>query len=86
MGNVAQTYSTLGRHSEALAMFESVLELRRRVLPAGHHDIGQSLFFGVLPYMLFADCDGMGCDLTCRYGHEQCRPNVLYAGNVLGSA
>ena len=42
MGNVAQMYSALGRHSEALAMFESVLELRRRLLPADHPDIGQS--------------------------------------------
>ncbi len=75
MGNVAQMYSALGRHSEALAMFESVvefndrvdgntpdlgeghkvfppllesvLELKRRLLPADHPDIGegQKLFF-----------------------------------------
>ncbi len=75
MGNVAQTYSALGRHSEALAMFESVvefnhrvpgntpdlgeghkvfppllesvLELKRRLLPADHPDIGEwhKLFF-----------------------------------------
>ncbi len=44
MSNLAQTYSTLGKHSDALAMFESVLELRRRVLPADHPDIGQSHF------------------------------------------
>ena len=40
MGNLASTYSALGRHSEALAMEESVLEFRRRVLPAEHPDIG----------------------------------------------
>ena len=40
MGNLANTYSALGRHSEALAMKESVLEFRRRVLPAEHPDIG----------------------------------------------
>ena len=40
MGNLAQTYSALGRHSEALAMRESVLEFRRRVLPAEHPHIG----------------------------------------------
>ena len=41
MGNLANTYSALGRHSDALAMKESVLEFRRRVLPADHPDIGE---------------------------------------------
>ena len=41
MGNLAQTYSALGRHSDALAMKESVLEFFRRVLPADHPDIGE---------------------------------------------
>ena len=41
MGNLARTYSALGRHSEALAMQESVLEFRRRVLPSDHPDIGE---------------------------------------------
>jgi hypothetical protein len=41
MGNLAATYFELGRHSEALAMRESVLEFRRRVLPAEHPDIGE---------------------------------------------
>jgi hypothetical protein len=41
MGNLAATYSELGRHSEALAMEESVLEFYRRVLPADHPDIGE---------------------------------------------
>ena len=41
MGNLASTYSALGRHSDALAMQESVLELYRRVLPADHPDIGE---------------------------------------------
>ena len=41
MSNLASTYSELGRHSDALAMQESVLELRRRVLPADHPDIGE---------------------------------------------
>ena len=41
MSNLAQTYSALGRHSDALAMKESVLEFRRRVLPADHPDIGE---------------------------------------------
>jgi hypothetical protein len=41
MSNLASTYSALGRHADALAMEERVLELRRRVLPADHPDIGE---------------------------------------------
>ena len=41
MSNLAQTYSALGRHSDAVAKQESVLEFRRRVLPADHPDIGE---------------------------------------------
>ena len=41
MNNLASTYSDLGRHSDALAMGESVLEFYRRVLPADHPDIGE---------------------------------------------
>ncbi len=41
MSNLASTYSALGRHTEALAMKERVLEFRRRVLPEDHPDIGE---------------------------------------------
>ena len=41
MNNLAQTYSALGRHSDALALKEQVLEFRRRVLPANHPSIGE---------------------------------------------
>ncbi len=41
MNNLASTYSDLGRHSEALAMEERVLECDRRVLPEDHPDIGE---------------------------------------------
>jgi hypothetical protein len=41
MGNVASTLGDLGRHTEALAMFEKTLSFLRRVLHAGHSDIGQ---------------------------------------------
>ena len=41
MGNVALTYSALGRHADALAMLERVLEFQRRVLPADHPSIGE---------------------------------------------
>ncbi len=41
MNNLASTYSALGRHADALALFEQVLEFQRRVLPANHPDIGE---------------------------------------------
>ncbi len=41
MGNLAVTFSALGRHADALAMEEQVLEFQRRVLPANHPDIGE---------------------------------------------
>jgi hypothetical protein len=41
MNNLATTYSALGRHADALAMLEQVLEFDRRVLPANHPNIGE---------------------------------------------
>ena len=41
MGNLAQIYRYVGRHADALAMFERTLEFQRRVLPANHPDIGE---------------------------------------------
>ena len=41
MNNLASTYSELGRHADALALGEQVLEFQRRVLPANHPDIGE---------------------------------------------
>ncbi len=41
MNNLASTYGALGRHADALAMKERVLEFLRRVLPADHPDIGK---------------------------------------------
>jgi hypothetical protein len=41
MNNLATTYRNLGRHADALAMGEEVLELQRRVLPANHPHIGE---------------------------------------------
>jgi hypothetical protein len=40
MGNLAATYSDLGRHQDALVMKEKTLEFRRRVLPENHPNIG----------------------------------------------
>jgi hypothetical protein len=41
MNNLALTYRDLGRHMDALAMGEEVLEFQRRVLPANHPHIGE---------------------------------------------
>ena len=41
MSHLASSYSDLGRHEDALAMEERVLEFRRRVLPEDHPDIGE---------------------------------------------
>ena len=40
MNNLANTYSALGRHQDALVMQEKTLEFRRRVLPENHPHIG----------------------------------------------
>ncbi len=40
MNNLATSYLTIGRHQDALVMQEKTLELRRRVLPENHPDIG----------------------------------------------
>ena len=53
MNELGVSYSKLGRHSEALAMRESVLEFYRRVLPADHPDIGEGRVWGVLLRVLF---------------------------------
>jgi hypothetical protein len=48
MGNLANTYSQLGRHQEALALKEKTLEFQRRVLPENHECIGVTWLCGVL--------------------------------------
>ena len=40
MGNIASTFGDLGRQAKAWAMFDKTLSFLRRVLPAGHPDIG----------------------------------------------
>ena len=43
MGNLAASYSRLGRHQEAVEMREKTLEFYRRVLPENHPDIGEGV-------------------------------------------
>jgi hypothetical protein len=40
MISLAITYSDLGRHEDALALYQKVLQNRRRLLPEDHHLIG----------------------------------------------
>ena len=59
MGNLANSYSDLGRHEEALAMMERVLEFDRSVLPENHPDIGEG-------HVRRGDCMRLvDCDATC---------------------
>ncbi len=39
--NLGRMFRDLGRHVDALAMFERVLEIRNRALPANHPRIGE---------------------------------------------
>jgi hypothetical protein len=41
MSGLSMTYRALGRHADALAMLEQVVELWRGVLPANHPYIGE---------------------------------------------
>ena len=41
MNNLALSFDGLGRHADALALKEQVLEFQRRVLPEDHPDIGE---------------------------------------------
>ena len=41
MQGLANSYSALGRHEEALEMEDKTLQFHRRVLPENHPDIGE---------------------------------------------
>jgi len=55
MGNLANTYSELGRDQDALVLQEKTLEFRRRVLPENHPDIGTSCYNISLSYRQAGD-------------------------------
>ena len=68
---LASVLSDQGRHSDALAMKERVLEFRRRVLPENHPDIGEGrVGSGVACGLLIVRGRGL-LIATCRHGHEQ---------------
>ncbi len=69
MGNLAVSYSKLGRHVDALAMRLRVLELYRRVLPENDPEIGKGHVRSDV-FTRLVDCEGMGF----AYCYVQARP------------
>ena len=59
MGNLAITYSDLGRHEDALVLRDRALEFLRRVLPENHPDIGEMHGGCVIGCMFNCDAFGM---------------------------
>jgi hypothetical protein len=58
MHDLAASYDTLGRYNEALAMRESVLEFRSRVLPEKNPDLGEG-------HLSLWKKGGDACSLLC---------------------
>ncbi len=57
---LAMVFTEQGRHADALEMKERVLEVRRRVLPANHPDIGEGCLGG-MHCMRLDNCVGRIC-------------------------
>jgi hypothetical protein len=86
MGNLASTYFAFGRHADALAMNERVLEFRRRVLPENHPDIGEGrVGSGAACGVLIVRGRGL-LIVTCRLGHGQSCRVILQAREARGCA
>jgi hypothetical protein len=86
MGNLASTYFAFGRHTDALAMNERVLEFQRRVLPENHPDIGEGrVGSGAACGVLIVRGRGL-LIVTCRLGHGQSRHVILQPREVRGCA
>ena len=86
MSNLAVSYSALGRHEDALAMKERVLEFRRRVLPENHPDIGEGrVGSGVACGLLIVRGRGL-LIVTCRPGHGQSCHVILRSREARGCA
>jgi hypothetical protein len=87
MSNLAMTYSALGRHADALAMREHVLEFFRRVLSANHPHIGEGCEERDGSYtVLLTVRELVWFDLACRHGHGQPCRDVLCAWKARGCA
>ncbi len=77
MNNLATTYTALGRHEDALAMQEKLLEFYRRVLPEDHPGIGEGRMSSDASRLLHL-CVRL-CDffyVTCRRLHGQSRYDI----------
>ena len=86
MGNLASSYSNLGRHSDALAMQERVVEFYRRVLPENHPEIGEGrVGSGAACGVLIVRGRGL-LIVTCRLGHGQSCHVILQAREARGCA
>ena len=86
MSNLAGSYSALGRHADALAMQERVVEFRRRVLPENHPDIGEGrVGRGVACGFLIVRGRGL-LTVTCRHGHELSCRVILRSREARGCA
>jgi hypothetical protein len=55
MSNLATSYTSLGRHQDALVMQGKALEFFRRVLPENHPNIGMSCYNVSLSYCQVGD-------------------------------
>ena len=86
MGNLAGMYSALGRHADALAMQEKVLEHYRRVLPADHPDIGEGCAGRDAFHSTCLDFEEWGFDLNFRHGHVQSCHVILRSREARGCA
>ena len=86
MNNLAISYSDLGRHEDALAMQERVLEFNRRVLPENHPAIGEErVGSGAACGVLIVRGRGL-LIVTCRPGHGQSCHVILRSREARGCA
>jgi hypothetical protein len=86
MSELAVSYSKLGRHEEALAMQERVLEFRRRVLPENHPDIGEGHMRRGVACGLLTVMRLVSLIVTRRRGDEQSCFDLLQTRKARGSA
>jgi hypothetical protein len=83
---LASMLADQGRHSDALAMRERVLESRRRVLPENHPDIGEELVrSGVACGVLSLRGRGL-LTVMCRHGHGRPCQFILRSREARGCA
>jgi hypothetical protein len=82
---LARVLSDQGRHSDALAMDERVLEFFRRVLPENHPSIGEGrVGIGVACGVLIVE--DVLLIVTCRHGHGQSCLVILQTREARGCA